>query len=35
MSKKERIDKYGEVFTPMELVDEILDNLLSLYLITH
>ena len=27
MSKKERIDKYGEVFTPMELVDEILDNL--------
>ena len=27
MNKKERIDKYGEVFTPIELVDEILDNL--------
>lgn len=27
MSKKERIDKYGEVFTPIELVDEILDKL--------
>ena len=27
MSKKERIDKYGECFTPIGLVDEILDKL--------
>ena len=26
-SKKERIDKYGECFTPIDLVDEILDKL--------
>lgn len=27
MNKKERIDKYGECFTPIELVEEILDQL--------